>query len=66
MLVLTRKQGQAIWIGPVRIIVTHTSASRAKIGIEAPEGVKILREEIMDGVDRRANQQPGSTNGGDS
>lgn len=52
MLVLTRKRGQAIRIGDdVVITVTEIrgkgSKSLVKLGITAPSGTKVLREEIM-------------------
>lgn len=51
MLVLTRKKGQAIKIGDdviVRVTEIRGSGARAivKLGIEAPQGTKILREEV--------------------
>jgi carbon storage regulator len=57
MLVLTRKQGQAIRIGDdVVITVTQIrgkgSKALVKLGIIAPPGTKVLREEIMHEVAR--------------
>ena len=47
MLVLTRKQGEKIRIGnDIVLTVVGVSDNQIKIGIEAPEDVKILREEI--------------------
>ena len=51
MLVLTRKRGQAIKIGD-DIVITVTeirgkgSKSLVKLGITAPPGTKVLREEV--------------------
>lgn len=52
MLVLTRKKGQAIKIGDdIVIYVTEVRGRGAKalvkIGIEAPIGTKVLREEVL-------------------
>ncbi len=52
MLVLTRKKGQAILIGDdviVTIAEIRGSGSRAlvKLGITAPSGTKVLREEVV-------------------
>jgi carbon storage regulator len=44
MLVISRKKEQKIFIGD-DIVITVTQGS-AKIGIDAPRGVKILREEV--------------------
>ena len=45
MLVLSRKPGQAILIGDVRITVVKTN-SRAVIGIDAPQEMRIVRAEL--------------------
>lgn len=52
MLVLTRKKGQAIKIGDdIVVIVTEVRGRGAKalvkLGIEAPAGTKVLREEVI-------------------
>ncbi len=47
MLILTRKVGQAILIGPdVAITVLNVRGDRVKLGIEAPAMVEILRQEL--------------------
>ncbi len=50
MLVLTRKTGESIRIGPnvIVTVVQITGDSRVRIGIEAPKDVLILRTEIAD------------------
>ncbi len=49
MLCLTRKEGEAIVIGEgadqIRLVVLKTGR-QVRIGIEAPKGVRILREEL--------------------
>lgn len=57
MLVLTRKQGQAIMIGDdivIRVTEVRGRGGKAlvKLGIEAPPGAKILREEVLSEVAR--------------
>jgi len=48
MLVLARKIGQAIHIGNnVRITVTRAKAGEARLAIEAPDDLRILREELL-------------------
>ncbi|MEX0975074.1 MAG: carbon storage regulator [Bacillota bacterium] len=52
MLVLTRKQGQAIKIGDdivIRVTEVRGRGAKAlvKIGIQAPSGTKVLREEVL-------------------
>ena len=47
MLVLSRKQSQQIMIGPdIRITVVKVERNQVRLGIEAPRGIAILREEL--------------------
>ncbi len=47
MLVLTRKAEEGIRIGnDVRIVVLSTARGHVRIGIDAPSGVSVLREEV--------------------
>ncbi|MCS7214564.1 MAG: carbon storage regulator CsrA [Thermodesulfovibrio sp.] len=49
MLVLTRKTGQSIRIGEEIIIkIIDIDGSQVKIGIEAPKGILIFREELYE------------------
>ena len=49
MLVLTRKQGETIRIGDQIVIkVISTGRGKAKIGIEAPGDVRVLRGELAE------------------
>lgn len=51
MLVLTRKQTEAIQIGhDVVIKVISTGRGKVKLGIEAPDHVKVLRAELDESV----------------
>lgn len=48
MLVLTRSRGEGIVIdGVIRIQVMQSKGSRVRIGIEAPDSMQILREELL-------------------
>jgi carbon storage regulator len=52
MLVLSRKQGQSIYIGDnVRITVIVIDSEKIRLGIDAPPDVSVDREEV-----RRAKQ----------
>jgi carbon storage regulator len=48
MLVLSRKQSQQIVIGrDIRITVVRVERSQVRLGIEAPRGVVVLRQELV-------------------
>jgi carbon storage regulator len=69
MLVLSRKKSQKIVIGQdIRITVVKIERSHVRLGIDAPAGVVVLREELLGppGDDRshaaaHADQRPVST-----
>jgi len=49
MLVLSRKAMQSVMIGSdVRITVIRVEGNQVRIGIEAPNDVRILRGELLD------------------
>ncbi len=49
MLVLTRRSGESILIGSdVRVRVLRASGSRVRLGIEAPDDVRIVREKASE------------------
>jgi carbon storage regulator CsrA len=51
MLTLTRKINQAVYIGDgIKVVLLGAERGRAKIGIEAPDGVYIVREELLENL----------------
>lgn len=57
MLVLTRKPGEQIVIGNnIRITVVGVGPGRVKIGIEAPENVRVDRSEIFEKIQRETHE----------
>lgn len=49
MLILTRKLDQGIVInGNILVRILGVERDRVKVGIEAPEDVKILRQELLE------------------
>jgi len=48
MLVLSRKLGEQILIDDVKVTVVKLAGNRVALGIEAPDGVRILRSELLD------------------
>ena len=65
MLVLTRKQGEAVVIGAnVRLTVVAISGGSVRLGLSAPADVPILREELdVQGERGRGRQAGGSSHG---
>ena len=47
MLILTRKPGESLYIGDVKVTIVGQKGNQIRIGIEAPQDVRIYREEIM-------------------
>jgi len=63
MLVLTRKIGEPIAIGDqIKVVVVSVKSGQVRIGIEAPQGIQIYREEIYQRIQeenrRAAQSQP--------
>ncbi len=51
MLVLTRRPGESVRIGPdIRVTVVASSGGQVRIAIDAPSEVGIFREEIFERV----------------
>jgi carbon storage regulator len=51
MLVLSRKQNERIRVGDsVVVTVVRVSGDKVRIGIEAPPNVRVLRDELEDGL----------------
>lgn len=56
MLVLSRKVGERIMIGEgIVALVTKISGNKVRLGIEAPDGVRIDREEVYSARRRDAD-----------
>jgi len=51
MLIISRKKAEGILIrgkdGEIRIVVTELERGRVRLGIEAPKGCAIIREELV-------------------
>lgn len=49
MLVLSRKAGEAIMIGPdILVMVTAIEGNRCRIGVTAPQHMRVDRQEVTD------------------
>ncbi len=54
MLILTRKLNEAIQIGDnIRLKILHISEGQVKIGLEAPQDVRIYRAEIYAEIEKQ-------------
>lgn len=57
MLVLTRKNGEAIQIGDdIEITILSAKNDQVKIGINAPKDIEIVRKEILDLIEEENKQ----------
>ncbi len=68
MLVLTRKEGEAVVIprALIRVTVTRIDGNRVKLGFEAPQGFDVFREELLaDLRDRDYRRQSQERSGAD-
>ena len=64
MLVLSRKKSEVIRIdGGIVITIVETRAHKVRIGIDAPRGVGIWREEIAQRIEAEVNAEIGSRRG---
>jgi carbon storage regulator len=58
MLVLTRKAGERLVIGENIIVeVLEVQGNRVRVGIQAPQGVTILRQELLVGKQNQETQR---------
>lgn len=46
MLILTRKPGESIYIGDIKVTIVEIKGHQIRVGIDAPPEVRIYREEI--------------------
>lgn len=57
MLVLTRKVGETFLIGKdIRITVCKVENNAVRIGIDAPQEIQVIREEVADKYPQNTNQ----------
>ena len=48
MLVLSRKQGESVMIGDAEVEVVRCGNGGVRLGIKAPDSVRVLRSELRD------------------
>jgi len=59
MLILTRRTGETITIGPdVRVTVLGVKGNQVRIGVDAPRKIDVHREEV---AERIAHERAGKT-----
>jgi carbon storage regulator len=57
-LVLSRKTGEAVQIGPdISIVVLDVKDGRVSLGIKAPKDVPVHREEVVRRIEREKKEQ---------
>lgn len=60
MLVLSRMRQERIFIAQdITVVVLDITGNKVRLGIEAPRGVAINREEVHQGIDRGVNRKKG-------
>ncbi len=51
MLILTRKEGEGIRLGDnIRIVLVQLKGNQVRVGIECPNNMRVLREELYQAV----------------
>jgi carbon storage regulator len=64
MLVLTRRVAQSFKIGPnITVVVCGVNGKQVRIGIDAPQDMTILRQEIVDKIRRNGAKTPNAARG---
>lgn len=65
MLVLSRKVGEKFWIGDhIAITVVRISGGGVRIGIEAPDDLSVVREELKEAQKLEAHARVSSGDSG--
>jgi carbon storage regulator len=58
MLILTRRIGESLKIGPdITVVVMGVKGAQVRIGIDAPKDVTVLRQEVADRDKRDGREQ---------
>ncbi len=59
MLVLSRKSGEEIVIGPnITVVVVEIRGNKVRLGVEAPNEVPVHRREVFDAIRRGRESLP--------
>jgi carbon storage regulator len=62
MLILTRRVGERLKIGDeVSITVLRVKGDQVRLGIDAPDAVSVLREELVERLEREAAKTTSDT-----
>jgi carbon storage regulator len=62
MLVLSRKRGERLVIaGTIEVVVVEVRGDRVRLGVKAPIGVPVHREEIQRRIEQEMAQQDETT-----
>jgi len=52
MLVLSRRPGQSVLIGPeIEVFVLEVNGSQVRVGINAPRRIRVLRRELLNQIE---------------
>jgi len=57
MLVLSRLENQTVLIGDeIRVRVVRVGGGRVRLGITAPQGTRVMREEVLEASDAEGKE----------
>jgi carbon storage regulator len=57
MLVLSRKKNEAIIIGDnIKLVIVEVRGDKVRLGIEAPNGISVHREEVYNAIKREKEE----------
>ncbi len=62
MLILTRRVGESLKVGDeVSITVLRVKGDQVRLGIDAPDTIAVLREELAERLERQASEATSDT-----
>lgn len=63
MLVLSRRDGEAIYIGDsIKVVLLGVQGNQTRIGIEAPDSISVHREEVYERIQLKKTNCIADTN----
>lgn len=57
MLTLSRKPGEAIWIGPYRVVLGRVTPTKCEVALDVPRDVPVRRGEVAETTQQRMQKR---------